>query len=99
MADRPRVVLLGAGFAGIGAAQKLRGASARLSIIDQHDYHTFQPLLYQVATHELGPAEVAYPVRELLQGGCARAGQPHEPRARAHRRGRASRYLMKSISW
>jgi NADH dehydrogenase len=66
MAEKPHVVILGAGFGGIGAAQKLRDAPVRLTIIDKHDYHTFQPLLYQVATDELGPAEVGYPVRELL---------------------------------
>jgi NADH:quinone reductase (non-electrogenic) len=66
MAEKPHVVVLGAGFGGIGAAQKLRDAPVRLTIVDKHDYHTFQPLLYQVATDELGPAEVGYPVRELL---------------------------------
>jgi NADH:quinone reductase (non-electrogenic) len=66
MADSPHVVILGAGFGGIGAAQKLREAPVRLTIVDKHDYHTFQPLLYQVATDELGPAEVGYPIRELL---------------------------------
>jgi NADH dehydrogenase len=66
MAELPHVVILGAGFGGIGAAQKLRDAPVRLTIIDKHDYHTFQPLLYQVATDELGPAEVGYPIRELL---------------------------------
>ena len=66
MAELPHVVILGAGFGGIGAAQKLRDAPVRITIVDKHDYHTFQPLLYQVATDELGPTEVGYPVRELL---------------------------------
>jgi len=66
MAELPHVVILGAGFGGVGAAQKLRDANVRVTIIDKHDYHTFQPLLYQVATDELGPAEVGYPIRELL---------------------------------
>ncbi|QDT64950.1 NAD(P)/FAD-dependent oxidoreductase [Calycomorphotria hydatis] len=66
MSDLPHVVILGAGFGGIGAAQKLRDAPIRLTIIDKHDYHTFQPLLYQVATDELGLSEVGYPIRELL---------------------------------
>lgn len=66
MNELPRVVILGAGFGGIGAAQKLRNAPVRLTIIDKHDYHTFQPLLYQVATDELSPSAVGYPVRELL---------------------------------
>lgn len=66
MADTPHVVILGAGFGGVGAAQRLRDAPVELTIVDKHDYHTFQPLLYQVATDELSPAEVGYPVRELL---------------------------------
>ncbi len=66
MAQLPHVAVLGAGFGGIGAAQKLRDAPIRLTIINKHDYHTFQPLLYQVATDELAPAEVGHPVRELL---------------------------------
>jgi len=66
MADTPHVVILGAGFGGVGAAQQLRDAPVRISIIDKHDYHTFQPLLYQVATDELEPTAVGYPIRELL---------------------------------
>jgi len=66
VADLPHVVILGAGFGGMGAAQKLRGAPVRLTIIDLHDYHTFQPLLYQVATDELEPNAVGLPVRDLL---------------------------------
>ena len=59
------VVILGAGFGGIGALKKLRDADVRITIIDKRDYHTFQPLLYQVATDELGPTEVGFPIREL----------------------------------
>ena len=66
MAPLPHVVILGAGFGGIGAAQKLRDAPVRLTIINKHDYHTFQPLLYQVATDELAPTEVGHPIREML---------------------------------
>jgi len=55
----PHVVVLGAGFGGIGAAQKLRDAPVRLTIVDKHDYHTFQPLLYQVATDLLDTATAA----------------------------------------
>jgi NADH:ubiquinone reductase (H+-translocating) len=66
MAQLPHVVILGAGFGGIGAAQKLRDAPVRLTIINKHDYHTFQPLIYQVATDELAPAEVGHPIRDLL---------------------------------
>jgi NADH:quinone reductase (non-electrogenic) len=68
MAELTHVVILGVGFGGIGALKKLRDAEVRITIIDKHDYHTFQPLLYQVATDELGPTEVGFPVRELLHG-------------------------------
>ena len=47
---RPRVVVLGGGFAGVGAVMKLKKADADVVLIDRHDYHTFQPLLYQLAT-------------------------------------------------
>jgi len=68
MAELTHIVILGAGFAGIGALKKLRDANVRITIVDKRDYHTFQPLLYQVATDELGPTEVGFPVRELLHG-------------------------------
>jgi NADH dehydrogenase len=68
MAELTKIVILGAGFGGIGALKRLRDANARITIIDKHDYHTFQPLLYQVATDELGPTEVGFPIRELLHG-------------------------------
>ncbi len=55
MAEPNHVVILGAGFGGIGALKKLRDADVRITIVDKRDYHTFQPLLYQVATDELGP--------------------------------------------
>ena len=68
MAEPKHVVILGAGFGGIGALKKLRDANVRITIIDKRDYHTFQPLLYQVATDELGSTEVGFPIRELLHG-------------------------------
>ena len=68
MAEPKHVVILGAGFGGIGALKKLRDANVRITIVDKRDYHTFQPLLYQVATDELGPTEVGFPIRELLHG-------------------------------
>lgn len=66
MGDKPQVVILGGGFAGIGAAQKLKDAPVQVTIIDQNDYHTFQPLLYQLATDEMGITEVGFPLRELM---------------------------------
>jgi len=66
-ASRPRVLILGGGFAGIGAAQKLKGADAEVVLVDRHDYHTFQPLLYQLATGLLETTAVGHSIRDLLQ--------------------------------
>jgi len=63
----PRVVILGGGFAGIGAAKKLAKADVDVVLVDKHDYHTFQPLLYQVATDMLETAVVGHPLRDLFQ--------------------------------
>ena len=63
---RPRVLILGAGFAGLGAARKLRKAPVEVVLVDRHDYHTFQPMLYQVATDLLDPETVGHPVREYV---------------------------------
>jgi NADH dehydrogenase len=68
MPGQPHVVILGAGFGGIGAVKKLRNAEVRITLISNTDYHAFQPLLYQVATAELAPTEVAFPIRQLLHG-------------------------------
>jgi len=61
-----RVVILGAGFGGLFAAQGLSRAEAELTIVDRHNYHLFQPLLYQVATAGLAPSDVAWPIRSIL---------------------------------
>jgi NADH dehydrogenase len=66
--QRPRVVILGAGFGGLQAAKALSRAAVDISIIDRQNYHCFQPLLYQVATAALSPAEVAWPIRHILRG-------------------------------
>jgi NADH dehydrogenase len=63
---RPRIVVLGAGFGGLGAMHQLRKADADLTLIDRNDYHTFQPLLYQVATAELEASEVGSPARDMI---------------------------------
>jgi NADH dehydrogenase len=65
-ARRPRVLILGGGFAGIGAARGLKKADAEVVLIDKHDYHTFQPLLYQVATDLLERTAVGHPLRDLF---------------------------------
>ncbi len=64
----PRVVIVGAGFGGVAAALELRHAWARVTLIDRRNYHLFQPLLYQVATATLSPADIAAPIRALLRG-------------------------------
>ena len=64
---RRRVVIIGAGFAGLSAATALRDAPFEVILIDRHNYHLFQPLLYQVATAALSPADVASPIRAILR--------------------------------
>lgn len=64
---RPRVVIVGAGFAGLWTARGLAGAPVDVTLIDRNNYHTFFPLLYQVAAAELGPTDIAYPVRAILR--------------------------------
>src|SRR5215475_14536041 len=64
---RPQVVILGAGFGGIEAAKALRRAPVDVTLIDRQNHHCFQPLLYQVATAALSPADVAWPIRHILR--------------------------------
>jgi NADH dehydrogenase len=63
---RPRVLILGGGFAGVGAAQKLKDTDVEVVLVDKHDYHTFQPLLYQLATGLLETTAVGHSLRDLL---------------------------------
>src|ERR1700758_1178162 len=63
--ERKRVVIVGGGFAGIAAARALRYADAEVVVIDRRNHYIFQPLLYQVATAVLSPAEIAAPIRRL----------------------------------
>ncbi len=65
--QRPRVVIVGGGFAGLGAAAGLRDTEADLTLIDQHNHHVFTPLIYQVATAMLEPSEIAHPIRSVLR--------------------------------
>ena len=62
----PRIVILGAGFGGLFAAKKLAGVDADVTVVDRHNYHLFQPLLYQVATAGLPPSDIAWPIRSIL---------------------------------
>lgn len=65
--DVPRVVIVGAGFGGLNAAQALANSPVRITVIDRKNHHTFQPLLYQVATAGLSPGEIAAPIRSILR--------------------------------
>jgi NADH dehydrogenase len=63
----PSVVVVGAGFAGLAAARALDGAPVRVAVVDRRNHHLFQPLLYQVATAALNPADIAQPIRRVLR--------------------------------
>lgn len=63
----PRIVIIGGGFAGISLAKKLKNKNAQVVLLDKHNYHTFQPLLYQVATGGLEAGSIAYPIRKVVQ--------------------------------
>ena len=65
---RPHVVIVGAGFGGLAAARGLRNADVDITLIDKRNHHLFQPLLYQVATAGLSPAEIAAPIRSIVKG-------------------------------
>jgi len=67
---RPRIVIVGAGFGGLSAAAGLAGVDADVTVIDRRNYHLFQPLLYQVATAGLSPAQIAAPIRAILRGAA-----------------------------
>lgn len=62
-----RIVIVGAGFAGLAAAKALGGSVFEVTVVDRHNYHLFQPLLYQVATAGLSPADIASPIRSILR--------------------------------
>lgn len=66
-AANPRVVIIGAGFGGLEAAKALRRTAADVILIDRQNHHCFQPLLYQVATAALSPADIAWPIRHILR--------------------------------
>ncbi len=66
--QKPRVVIIGAGFAGLSIAKKLKNKNLQVVLIDKHNYHNFQPLLYQVATGGLEAGSIAYPIRKVIQG-------------------------------
>ncbi|HLW63124.1 MAG TPA: FAD-dependent oxidoreductase, partial [Flavobacterium sp.] len=63
----PRVVIIGGGFAGVSLAKKLKNKNFQVVLLDKHNYHNFQPLMYQVATGGLEAGSIAYPIRKLVQ--------------------------------
>jgi NADH:ubiquinone reductase (H+-translocating) len=65
--SNPRIVIIGGGFAGISLAKKLKNKNFQVVLLDKHNYHTFQPLLYQVATGGLEAGSIAYPIRKVIQ--------------------------------
>src|ERR1700753_3312810 len=67
MAPRHRVLILGGGFGGLNAAQKLKRAPVEVTLADRRNFHLFQPLLYQVATGSLSPGEISSPIRAILR--------------------------------
>jgi NADH dehydrogenase len=66
--ERRKIVIIGAGFGGVKAAKALKNAPVDIEIIDRRNYHLFQPLLYQVATADLSPADIAWPIRGMFAG-------------------------------
>lgn len=66
--DRPRVVVIGAGFGGLATVQALASSAIDVTVIDRRNFHLFQPLLYQVATAALNPSDIAWPIRSILRG-------------------------------
>src|ERR687898_302034 len=65
---RARVVIVGGGFGGLQAAKAFAGAPVQVTLVDRRNHHLFQPLLYQVATAALSPADIAQPIRSVLRG-------------------------------
>src|SRR5438309_7367240 len=63
----PHIVIIGGGFGGLDAARAFAGAPLRVTLLDRHNYHLFQPLLYQVATASLSPGDIASPIRWVLR--------------------------------
>ena len=66
MEPKHKVVILGGGFGGLAAAQKMKRVPVEITLIDRRNFHLFQPLLYQVATGSLSPGEIAAPLRSVL---------------------------------
>ena len=81
MARLPQVIIIGGGFAGLAAARRLRKVACEVTIVDRHNHHVFQPLLYQVATAGLSPGDIASPIRWILRQAAASARAARQRRA------------------
>lgn len=88
--DRPRVLIIGAGFGGLQCAKALRGEPVDVTIVDPRDYHLFTPLLYQVASCVLSPSSVAAPIRKVFRGVPNVRYRQDEVVALDHEQGRAT---------
>jgi NADH dehydrogenase FAD-containing subunit len=75
-ATSPRVVIVGAGFGGLSAAKQLARAPFDVTVVDRHNYHLFQPLLYQVVTAGLSPGDIASPIRGILHRQMGDSDKP-----------------------
>ena len=82
---QPRVVIVGSGFGGLSVAKRLSGKPFDVTVVDQHNYHLFQPLLYQVATAGLSPADIASPIRGILRARRQRYCRPRQGVRRRYR--------------
>ena len=101
MAATPHIVIIGGGFGGLDAARALAEAPVRVTLLDRHNHHLFQPLLYQVATASLSPGDIASPIRwvlrhqqnvEVLLAECAARSTSRRSRVRARPRRHDRRY-------
>jgi NADH:ubiquinone reductase (H+-translocating) len=95
---KPRVVIVGGGFAGIVAPKSLRGCDANVTLIDRHNHHVFQPLLYQVATDLLVPSEVATPIADCAPEAFRLSASLRPSRSISQRQSRGECRLLKDIS-
>src|SRR3984885_5380989 len=66
-AGKKRIIIIGAGFGGLRLARDLNGSDYEVFLIDKHNYHQFQPLMYQVATARLEPSSISFPLRKVFQ--------------------------------
>ena len=66
--DLPRVVIIGCGFAGLKLVRKISSKNYQVVLLDKNNYHTFQPLMYQVASSSLEPDSIVYPIRKVFKG-------------------------------